>query len=1000
MKKPFILCFVLCVSLLLKSVHAQDLVSSLSGDPESDPAYSLCFDGVNDYVTVAHNSSLNPGAGSSWTIELWAMLENTTTARSIIGKRSISGNFTQVSLFKNGADIFNQVPGKRICFLYYQSAGSARGCYTNNDVVDGNWHHIAVVADQPANTLRIYIDGVLQPTTLAANIGSWPDPSNPDPLFLGYANTGSIVTDGSMREVRIWKSARTQAQINQYLYASIPDPASETTLKAYFPCDEGTGQVVNDNSLFGNTGMMGSTLNIDTNDPSWCTLSVPQEEQRCLDFDGVNDFVQIANHSSLNPTNQITVEAWYKPVAFNGTGSDPIVDKGYISHSPPYYQYQLSVVGSLHPSSPSTFCFSVAVGGNYTRISTTQDFYVTGRWYHLAGVYDGSFLKLYVNGNLESSTPASGTITDYGKPVRIGTFNNYTGYLPGQIDEVRIWNTARTQDEIRHEMHHQLSNPAGLLSLVAYYRFNQTGGLIAGDLSSYGNNGILTNMAPATDWVVSTAPIPYYTVSAGSWETNDNWANGQYAPENAWARTIVNHDLSLNSSKELIELNIGSTGSLDITQSNSLTVSDELVNQSGTDGLILRSGPGGTATIIENDGTEATVERYFTGNTSNWHLVSSPLSNSFSGVFTEMYLQRFSENTGQYYDVVPATYPLTPLTGFGLYSNLANDNTVTYSGNLNSGAQSVPVTISGTFPYGWNLLGNPYASYIDWNAVSIPAGVGSTIYYLDAATGNWLTWNGSTGSGSRFVPTMQGFFVSTSQNTTFTLDNTVRTHTGIIDFYKDSPGNLMVIRASGNGFEDKCYLSFSNQASEGFDLASDAYKIRSDYNDLLPQIFSFNENTRYSIDYRPDSKSVNLGFEAGAPGIFTIDLAEKIDFNQVWLEDQKNGVITEISAIPYVFSYNQGYGLHPFKIHLIEPSSPGDEPAAKAYASGNTIYLSNECGEIIEITLTDVNGKICGKAKVSEHGTVQVFSHLKDGIYIIKLNSISISSSVKVVVKE
>ena len=52
-------------------------------------------------------------------------------------------------------------------------------------------------------------------------------------------------------------------------------------------------------------------------------------------LDGVDDFVEVQNSPNLNPTNQITIDAWYKPVSFTGNGANAIVNKGYISHTDP-----------------------------------------------------------------------------------------------------------------------------------------------------------------------------------------------------------------------------------------------------------------------------------------------------------------------------------------------------------------------------------------------------------------------------------------------------------------------------------------------------------------------------------------------------------------------------------------------------------------------------------------------------------------------------------------
>lgn len=166
------------------------------------------------------------------------------------------------------------------------------------------------------------------------------------------------------------------------------------------------------------------------------------------DFDGVDDYVRIVNSPGVNPINQITVAAWYNPRSFSGSGNDAIVDKGYVSHTPPYYQYHLGVSGNQYHTSPAAFSFSVATDGVLHGVLSSMNSWTPGNWYYVVGTYDGSTIKLFINGVLANSNAATGTITDYGKDLYIGRFGNFDYHLPGLIDDVRIYNRALTDTEI------------------------------------------------------------------------------------------------------------------------------------------------------------------------------------------------------------------------------------------------------------------------------------------------------------------------------------------------------------------------------------------------------------------------------------------------------------------------------------------------------------------------------------------------------------------------
>ncbi len=178
-------------------------------------------------------------------------------------------------------------------------------------------------------------------------------------------------------------------------------------------------------------------------------------------FDGSDDYVESANSQSLNPSNYISLEAWYKPISFRGSGSDPIIDKGYYSDQSPYYQYHLAVVGDTYPTQQARFEFYIA-NSAFQDVRTGNNFWIPNVWYHLVGTYDGSTMRLYINGELIDTRTVVSTMTDFGKDVRIARFTNRYNCLPGTIDEVRISSFSRSADWILTEYHNQ-NNPSSFL---------------------------------------------------------------------------------------------------------------------------------------------------------------------------------------------------------------------------------------------------------------------------------------------------------------------------------------------------------------------------------------------------------------------------------------------------------------------------------------------------------------------------------------------------------
>jgi hypothetical protein len=176
-------------------------------------------------------------------------------------------------------------------------------------------------------------------------------------------------------------------------------------------------------------------------------------------FDGSNDYVEIENSPSLNPMGSLSLEAWYKPVSFRGTGSDPIIDKGYYGDYDLYYQYHLGVCGDTYPTAQSRYSFYIANSATQN-VHTSNNFWIPNVWYHIVGTFDGTTEKLFVDGVLLDSRTVVSSMNDFGKVLRIGKFTNRNECLPGIIDEVRISSSALSGDWILAEYYNQ-NNPSG-----------------------------------------------------------------------------------------------------------------------------------------------------------------------------------------------------------------------------------------------------------------------------------------------------------------------------------------------------------------------------------------------------------------------------------------------------------------------------------------------------------------------------------------------------------
>jgi hypothetical protein len=111
-----------------------------------------------------------------------------------------------------------------------------------------------------------------------------------------------------------------------------------------------------------------------------------------------------------------------------------------------------------------------------------------GQWHHVAGVYNGSQVVLYVNGVLVKSASRSGLLATNTDALRIGNRQAGDRAYDGAIDEVRVWNRALPLSEIVANRDKELTGTEP--GLVAYYRFNEGTGQVGIDAAGQNNNGV------------------------------------------------------------------------------------------------------------------------------------------------------------------------------------------------------------------------------------------------------------------------------------------------------------------------------------------------------------------------------------------------------------------------------------------------------------------------------------------------------------------------------
>ncbi|NWG14669.1 MAG: hypothetical protein HXY20_14165, partial [Acidobacteria bacterium] len=209
--------------------------------------------------------------------------------------------------------------------------------------------------------------------------------------------------------------------------------------------------------------------------------------------------------SKLNILSTLTVELWFKAAENNGeldfgTGKEwmPIIYKGdqtIPTVAERTYSLWLNKAGYLHWTSANGSTQDAVV-------NTAAGSIKAGEWYHFAGVLDrpSGQMRAYLNGVLVETSIVGGaaSASTSASPLLIGaSFENSTNYTPfkGVIDEVRIWNTMRSETDIQHDHRRILKGTEE--GLVGYWRFEETEGNTAANLVKGGGAGtIMTGGSP------------------------------------------------------------------------------------------------------------------------------------------------------------------------------------------------------------------------------------------------------------------------------------------------------------------------------------------------------------------------------------------------------------------------------------------------------------------------------------------------------------------------
>lgn len=372
-----------------------------------------------------------------------------------------------------------------------------------------------------------------------------------------------------------------------------------TGLTGYWKFDEGSGTSATDSSGNGNTGTL-------TNGPTYST-NTPFSSGYSLSFDGTNDYVDSGATSAWSfGTGNFTAGAWFKTTGssrqsilnkfqYNGTGT---VEQGFF--------IDMLAGGKIRVGFETD-------GGNNYRVTDSNATYNDGSWHYVAFTRSAqNTINLYVDGQfISSNTLTAGTVGSVTttNPLRIGYEADYgvspgfTTYFNGQIDDVRIYNSALSASDILNSMAPQVTWNVGAMNLTAANN-------IALDLKnstfSLGSDKSLT--LTATGGSISTSSMGGFTTSRSGTGGNITMSSGTDTDISNLTLTTGNGNLSLSGRDITFNtwINTG-TGNVTVNAARDVT----LANQDVTTGLVsywkFDEGSGTSAADSSGNGNTGTL---------------------------------------------------------------------------------------------------------------------------------------------------------------------------------------------------------------------------------------------------------------------------------------------------------------------------------------------------------------------------------------------------------
>lgn len=516
-----------------------------------------------------------------------------------------------------------------------------------------------------------------------------------------------------------------------------------------------------------------------------------------------------------------------------------------------------------------------------------------------------------------------------------------------------------------------------------------------------------TTIAAANSDAATTLGTATWNGTTSNWNTAANWTPTSI-PSSSQGVIIPSGESAypdITTTEIVDNMTIASEAFINISSTGNLTVTNSiLLENSGAatpSGMLVIPGSGSFSA------GNSTMELYHPFDSV--HFVSFPTTSASMSVFTGNFaVKEYDEPNANFVNLFLSD---GISVGHGYAANVRTANrTLSFSGTFNNNLATT-IAVTNAFPgdgnFGWNLVGNPYPSAIDWNALSgwTKTNVDNTAYYYNGSNGTYASWNGSSGSngGTRYIAPGQGFFVHASADGFFGMANAVRV-SNQQSFWKKANTDIPLLRLQATNTETSTDIAvvFMNEATENFDTEFDAYKWYSTNLKVADLYTLLNNEVALSINALNSSMltdideldyTIPLGFTKGIDGNITLEASEIENIPEsiyIYLYDSKENKYINLRKNSYSFyinsKTNDRFTIILSKMALGIENTEISNPDFLIYMDKNIAFVKSEAFLFStgEIDLIDITGKVI-LSRITSTARQQEITVNKSGIYIVKV---------------